>query len=282
MKNILLPTDFSENSVSAIKYGLRILKDTPCTFFLLHTFTPAAYHSGKAFKNFTSMELVHATRDAASDEIRAILDNLKTEFDNPKHKFEWVVDFNLLISKIKSLIREKNIDFILMGTQGATGAREIFMGTHTMYTIKKVNCPVLAIPSGAHDENLKELLFATDYKVVRKSDLEIINFFTDLHKARLHVLNVHSDSPLNSEQLENRSFITHFFEENKPVFHITEGDDIPEAVEKFQEQNHIDLVFMLHKKHTFFENILFKPVINQLVYHTNIPFMVIPYREEKT
>ncbi|MCH4824230.1 universal stress protein [Gramella lutea] len=279
MKNILLPTDFSENSVNAIKYGLRLLQNTSCTFFLLHTFTPAAYHSGKAFKNFTSMELVHATREAASEEIRSILDSLKSEFDNPRHKFEWIVDFNLLISKIKSLIKEKKIDYIFMGTQGATGAREIFMGTHTMYTIKKVNCPVLAIPSGTHDENLKEVLFATDYKVVRKTDLETINFFTDLHKARLHVLNVNSDGSLDSKQLENRSMISHFFEEDKPIFHITEGDDIPEAVKKFQRQNHIDLVIMLHKKHTFFENILFKPVINQLVYHTNIPFMVIPYRE---
>ncbi len=279
MKNILLPTDFSENSMSAIKYGLKLFENVPCRFFLLHTFTPAAYHSGKAFKNFTSLELVHATREAAAEEIRSMKDSLEKEFNNPNHEFEWIVDFNLLISKVKGVVKEKNIDFILMGTQGATGAREIFLGTHTMYTIKKVNCPVLAIPSGTHKRKPKEVLFATDYKVLRKSDLEVIKFFTDLHQARLHILNVDTNEALDSEQLEHRSMISNYFEDQELVFQITEGNSIPDAVEEFQKQNNIDLIFMLHKKHTFFENILFKPVINQLVYHTNVPFIVIPYRK---
>ncbi|WP_299528057.1 universal stress protein, partial [uncultured Lutibacter sp.] len=36
MKNILLPTDFSENSWNAIKYALELYKKTACNFYLLH------------------------------------------------------------------------------------------------------------------------------------------------------------------------------------------------------------------------------------------------------
>ncbi len=279
MKNILLPTDFSENSLNAIKYAFQFFEDHPCTFYLLHTFTPAAYHSSKAFNNFTSMELVHANRDAAIEEIKQLRDKLREEFQNPRHKIKWIVDFNLLISKIKSVIKEKDIDLILMGTQGATGAKEIFMGTHTMYTIKKVKCPVLAVPSGYKFRAPRELLFATDYKVLRDQDLAMIKYYSNLCKARLHVLNVYTDESLNDQQRMNRETITEFFKDPPPVFHITEGNDIPEAVEKFQKDNNIDLIFMVHKKHSFFENILFKPVINQLVYHTSVPFMVFPVRD---
>ncbi|WP_373282945.1 universal stress protein [Aquaticitalea lipolytica] len=35
MKNILLPTDFSDNSWNAIKYALQLFKDEKCTFHLL-------------------------------------------------------------------------------------------------------------------------------------------------------------------------------------------------------------------------------------------------------
>ncbi len=278
MKNILLPTDFSENSLNAIRFAFKLFEEIECTFYLLHTFTPAAYHSGKALKNFTSVELVRANRKAAAEQMRDMVDDLKSEFNNSRHQIEWMVDFNLLISKIKNVIKEKKIDLILMGTQGATGAREIFLGTHTMYTIKKVNLPVLAVPSGYAFKKPKEILFATDYKIVRPQDLELIRFFTDLFSARLHVMNVYTSESIDPEQKDNRNLISDFFRDQKPVFHVTEAENVPGAVEKFQKENTIDMVFMVHKKHSFFENILFKPVINELVYHTNIPFMVMPVR----
>ncbi|MBT8294935.1 MAG: universal stress protein [Gramella sp.] len=281
MKNILLPTDFSDNALNAIKYALQLFSDIDCTFYILHTFTPTAYHSGKAFKNFTSVELVRANRKAASERTREIVDALKNEFKNSRHTIEWMVDFNLLISKVKSVVKEKQIDFILMGTQGATGAREIFLGTQTMYTIKNVNRPVLAVPSGYKFKKPLKILFATDYKVVREKDLKLIKFFTDLNSARLHIMNVNNSASLEPEQKEKQESISKFFSDQQPVFHITEGDDVPEAVKTFQKENHIDLIFMVHKKHSFFENILFKPVINELVYHTNIPFMVMPVRDRE-
>ncbi len=281
MKNILLPTDFSENSVNAIKYALRFFEKRNCNFYLLHTFTPASYHSGKAFQNFTSMELVHATRDAAAEKIKALIADLKSEFKNQKHHLKWVVDFNLLIGKIRSMVKEKNIDLIIMGTQGANGAKEIFLGTHTMYTIKKVNCPVLAVPSGYHYKKPEEILFATDYNILRPQDLRFLEYYIGLHSARLHILNVYTET-LDEKQREHRKQLSEFLKDRKPVFHLTEGDDIPEAVEAFQKENNIDLMMMVHKKHSFFENILFKPVINQLVYHTNVPFMVMPVREKQS
>ena len=38
MKNILLPTDFSQNSLNAINYAMELFKDTPCKFYLLNAF----------------------------------------------------------------------------------------------------------------------------------------------------------------------------------------------------------------------------------------------------
>ena len=38
MKKILLPTDFSENSLNAIEYASHLFKDVPCKFYLLNVF----------------------------------------------------------------------------------------------------------------------------------------------------------------------------------------------------------------------------------------------------
>jgi nucleotide-binding universal stress UspA family protein len=51
---------------------------------------------------------------------------------------------------------------------------------------------------------------------------------------------------------------------------------VPEAIDDFQKNNPIDLLVMVNNKHSFFENILFRPVVNEIGFHVKIPFLVIP------
>ncbi len=45
MKNILLPTDFSDNAYNALRYAAELYKEEDCTFFLLNTYTPPIQHA---------------------------------------------------------------------------------------------------------------------------------------------------------------------------------------------------------------------------------------------
>ena len=62
MKRILLPTDFSENAFNAIVYAVQLFKDEKCTFFLLNTYTPAAYHTGMMADSYSALQLENITR----------------------------------------------------------------------------------------------------------------------------------------------------------------------------------------------------------------------------
>ncbi|WP_299431278.1 universal stress protein [uncultured Aquimarina sp.] len=277
MKRILLPTDFSDNAFNAIRYALQFFKNEECTFYLLHTFTPVSYNVGYLIENpmpygMEDIAMMNSKRDIERTEAK-----IKEEFNNPKHSFERISAFNMLINEIKDTVDRYNIDLIVMGTKGATGAKEIFIGTHTMYTIKKVKCPVLAIPSDFEYEKPKEILFPTDYHLSTTNKyLPLIKDICNQHTARLHMLNAYYGIPLDQNQKETKDFIDTYFEKNAHVFHIADGMDVIEAVEDFQKMNIINLLVMVHNKHSFFENLLFKPVINQIAYHTNIPFLVIP------
>ncbi len=164
-----------------------------------------------------------------------------------------------------------------MGTQGATGAKEIFMGTHTMYVLKKISCPLIAVPSNFKYEAPKEILFPTDYKLDKKNKyLSILRGFCDTNISRLHILNSYYGTPLTEEQKDIQAFLDSYFINNTHLFHVAEETDVIGAVEKFQIKTKINFIVMIHNKHNFFENMLFKPVINQVVYHTNVPFLVIP------
>jgi len=277
MKRILLPTDFSDNAFNAIQYALQFFKDEECRFYLLHTFTPVSYNVGYLIENPMPYGMEDIAMMNSKREMDRTEEKIKEEFNNPKHSFEKISAFNMLVNEIIDTVDQYNIDLIVMGTKGATGAKEIFIGTHTMYTIKKVKCPVLAIPSGFEYEKPKEILFPTDYHFsITNIHLSSIKKICDIHNSRLHILNAYYGVPLDGNQEETKDYLDTYFKENAHIFHIADGMDVIEAVEDFQKMNIINLLVMVHNKHSFFENLLFKPVINQIAYHANIPFLVIP------
>ena len=277
MKNILLPTDFSLNAFNAMEYALQLFKDEDCTFYLLNTFTPAAFNMTTMADGHATMMIEEVARKNSENGLLEIEEKLKRKFHNPKHSFERLASFNLLVSEIENVVKERNIDVVIMGTKGATGAKEVFMGTNTMYTIKKVKCAVIAVPDNFQYEEPQEILFPTDFKFSLENQfLPLLKSICKEHSSQLNILNIYSGKSLEPAQEALKKSFGAYLEHNAHIFHELEYMDIAEAVEKFQIKKKINFLVMVHNKHSFFENLLFKPVINQVVYHTNVPFMVMP------
>ena len=282
MKRILLPTDFSENAYNAIKYAVQLLKQDVCEFYVLHTYTPIIVSAGSMLDSYSALTLQKVATDNAEKRLDELEKKITKEFPNSNHSFTCMASFNMLIGEMKTSIEEYAIDFVIMGTQGATGAKEVFLGTNTMYAIKKLKCPVLAVPAGFGYEAPKEILFPTDYKLNNSNKyLPLLRELCNQHISRLHILNAYFGKPLTEAQIANKAFLDAYFSDNAHLFHIAEGTDVLGAVEQFQIKAKINFIVMIHNKHSFFENILFKPVINQVVYHTNVPFLVIPSVERQ-
>jgi len=282
MKRIILPTDFSENAFNAISYALKLFEKETCTFYLLHTFTPAAYYVGVNNVNtYSALKLEEIASQNSRRELDEVMLRIQEKFNNPKHTFVKRAVLNLLANEIVSLIEDEDIDLVVMGTKGATGAKEVFIGTQTMYAIKKVRCPVIAVPSNFHYEAPKEILFATDFKFDPENRyLSMVQEMSQNHVARINVLNAYYGEPLSDAQEKNKDFLDSYFKATAHIFHTAEGVDVVAAIHEFQVKHKINFLVMIHNKHSFFENLLFKPVINQIAYHINVPFLVIPSEKQ--
>ncbi|WP_378187633.1 universal stress protein [Aquimarina sp. W85] len=277
MKNVLLPTDFSDNAMNAIRYTMRLFEREKVTFYLLNTFTPISYHTGYLIENPTMYGMEDVAMMNSKRDIERTEDKIKEEFDTSNFTFVRCSTFNTLIGEIREMVVKKHIDLIIMGTKGATGAKEVFIGTHTMYTIKKAKCPVLAVPANFKYEAPFEILFPTDFKLDSANEfLPIIKTICKTHGSRLNILNAYYGVTLDKDQEKVKTYLDKYFKTNAHIFHVAEGMDVLEAIDDFQKKIKINLLVMIHNRHSFFENLLFKPVINQIAYHTNVPFLVIP------
>ena len=277
MKKIILPTDFSDNSYNAIKYALQLFKDEECTFYLLNTYTPAIYYVEYILVTPQQYGLSDAIRDKALKGLYHIVEKVKKQFNNPKHQFRTIAAFNTLIQEIEEMIKENDIDYIVMGTKGATGAKEILFGSNTVQVLKHVRRPVLAVPVDFEFEPLHEVLFPTDYDInYRKIEVEPIIDLATSFPSRVNILNVSYGYDLSEIQEKNKQKLDTYFKKITHLFHRVSNQTVPEAITNFQLKARINMLIMINNKHSFFENLFFENTINQIGFHLNIPFLVIP------
>ncbi|WP_298493602.1 universal stress protein [uncultured Algibacter sp.] len=282
MKNILLPTDFSRNSWNAITYALQLFKNESCKFYLLNTYTPAIYQVEYVLVEPAQFGMYDAIKDNALKNLSDFETRIENEYKNPKHKIETMAVFNTLVQEIKDIVKKKKIDFVVMGTKGASGLKEVLFGSNTVHVFKNVKCPIIAIPDGFEFEKPHEVLFPTDYEIDYKDyHIKPINDITALFNTRVNVLNATYGYDLSEKQLKNKNKLETYLKDTAKLFHSVSGQTVAEAINNFQLKNRINLLVMINNKHSFFENLFFKNAINQIGFHLNIPFLVIPSTKNK-
>lgn len=282
MKKILLPTDFSENSWNAIKYALQLFKDEVCTFYLLNTYTPVIYHIEYVLVEPAQFGMVDAVRENALKNLNSLKKRIKKQVNFTNHSIETIAVFNNLISEIKNQVKEKPIDLIVMGTKGATGAKEVLFGSNTVHVLNQARCPVLAIPDNFSFEKPHELLFPTDYEIAFKYEqLKLIIDIAKKHISRVNVLHVSYGYDLSEIQETNKQILKKKLKRVTYLFHNVGNQNIEDAITHFQIKNKINMLIMINNKHSFFENLFFKKIINHIGFHLNVPFLVIPAKPIK-
>ncbi|WCO02854.1 universal stress protein [Psychroserpens ponticola] len=281
MKQILLPTDFSDNSWNALKYAIKLFKEETCTFHLLNTYTPIIYNVEYVLGYPAQFGLGDAIRETSEKNLSQLLVRISKEFDtNPNHNFETISKFDTLISGIKEFIYKHPIDLIVMGTKGATGAEEVLFGSNTVHVFKEIKYPILAIPSKFKFETPHEILFPTDLEVnFKDSQLNILKEIAVLNHSRVNAIHVSTGYSLTDFQENNKSNLESIFKNTAYLFHNIKSMNITDAINHFQVKHKINLLVMINNKHSFFENLFFKNTIKQIGFHLNIPFLVMPSKK---
>ncbi|MBQ0787094.1 MAG: universal stress protein [Oceanihabitans sp.] len=280
MKKILLPTDFSDNSKNAISYALKLFKEEECIFYILNTYTPIVYQMEYMQASTGQFELYDVVKKSSLHGLSTIKKEIEKTYFNAKHTIQTISTFNTLISEIKDLVRSKNIDMVVMGTQGASDVKGVLFGSNTVHVFKNVKSPILAVPSGFEFEPVQEVLFPTDYEVdFQDNQIEPLLELASNSHYRVNVLHVNYGEMLSEKQKQNKENLKVYFKHIAHIFHDVKNNNVEDAINEFQLKAKINLLVMINNKHSFFENLFFKSTINQIGFHLNIPFLVIPSKQ---
>ncbi|MFK7782684.1 universal stress protein [Psychroserpens sp.] len=278
MKNILLPTDFSDNSWNAIKYAIAFFEDYTCNFYILHANQIADLAVNDSSYILSKEEIEDSYIKPTQLKLKQLISRISESLlKRENHNFHCISEYNFLITSIRKNIEEKHIDYIIMGTKGATGLKEIILGTNTADVITKVKCNTLVIPENSEFVKPKEIGFATDFSLSHDLDiLRPIKHTLNYPNTSLHILHIkEKHKELNDDQKLNKKLLENYFKNFSIDFHFLTNKKIEDAIQCFAQSRNIDMFYMVGKNLNYFEHILFHSKVEKISYHTDIPFFVL-------
>lgn len=280
MKRILIPTDFSKNAWNAIDFALQMFAAEDCTFYLLNTFTPAVPTSRFLAHRSEEDSLETSIRGSSEKRLEKTIDKIRSEFGNSRHNFKAISSFNLLADEVSELVKECGIDLVVTGTKGASGMKEVYLGSNTVTIIKNVDdCPVMTIPEGYVFKKPNEIAFATDFnRCFSEVELRPLIALARSADAVIRVVYVQEKlAGLNSWQEFNLNTLRKLFEGlDYFIQTVSEVDSVSNTLELFAREMDVNLLVLLNYHHSYIEKMIREPVVKRTAFHTQIPLLVLP------
>lgn len=278
MKKILYNTDFSECSINAFVYALHLADQFNAEIITLHTYTRPVIGSMYLPNTYQN---IYAHLE--TDEFDMFKDTSKLlHIIAEKHQKEHVKNTFLMIEEFAidgmlQTIKKEDVDIVVMGTKGATGLKEVFLGSVTGHLMEQAPCPVLAIPENAHYGNgLENILFTSDFFPEEISSLKYALDLSDNLNAHFECINTAVDYNDYKEKLINDWKEKLQFTKYKDVnFSIIDASTISEITE-YISANKIDLLITTIYKNNFIEALFHYSLAKRLAHHSTIPILTIP------
>ena len=256
---IAIPTDFSKTALNAAHFALDLFAGQPCRFYLTHTYTPAFYRAEYLLHSPGQIGLGDFYQERVMRKLRKFEKQLKPRASR-SHEFFCHAAFNSLAEEINEMGRKEALDLVVMGTQGATGAKEVLFGTHAVQVLHKASCPVLVVPQQAEVSALESNLFPTDFHP----------------GVTVHVLHAYTEADSRPRRQQGRRQLEGLLAPFQAEITEIGESDIVRAINQFAREVPVQLLVMVCNEHSFLENLLVTPVIDLIGFHSKIPFMVLP------
>ncbi|UGU14696.1 universal stress protein [Sinomicrobium kalidii] len=276
MKQILLPTDFSENSLRAIRYATAMFRDEKCTFHLLHVFEVPYYPIILMSTDRLHDPAYEIALERSQNALRDITLRMEPA-KNSNHHVEIISRKDTLLHAVKLLVKERNIDMIIMGSKGARNARGINYGSNAVTLMEKISsCPVMAIPRKARFRGFNEIVFPSSFEIAyEKKEINPLLELAGKFGASIRVIHIGDQEELTETQKKNRKLLEGHFGGLNCTFHSL--SDIPPAagISCFAESRDTDLIALVNRKHSFFYRLTEKPVIKGISFYSRLPVMVM-------
>lgn len=232
MRKILVPTDFSDVSNHALEFARQLAKRDGCQILLLNIIehASAATFNTMGITDYDPMESLYMKKMIES--VKGKMEELRNSEDFVGIDIKTKVTIGNPFVEIAKDITDTETDLVIMGTQGAEGADELFVGSNAEKVIRHAQCPVLTIQNKTNISDIKNIVFASDFKLPGEGIAAFIKDAQSIFQAKLSLVIV--NTPNSFTTTRNDFEIMRIFAEEKGLENYT-----MDIYNEFSEENGI-------------------------------------------
>ncbi|MEK6480299.1 universal stress protein [Catalinimonas sp. 4WD22] len=269
MKNILIPTDFSDCAIEAAHVAIHLAAKSGATLHFVHLMdTPVNWmNSGIDFEERypdVSRKVKHAR-----NELNKLVDRAEKASVKAKADIEYNQDYSIIMHYIEM----HQIDLVIMGSHGVRGIKELFIGSNTQKIARLSSVPVLVIKKAPQSMDIKKIVFAYDFEEPAQKYFLALSDFAEMLGARIQLLYI--NTPLNFKESKEIHHKLEEYSQLKPSLiekcSVYNSFSFEKGLLTFCKENEIDMVAMLTHGRTGFARLMNSSVTERVINHIDIP-----------
>lgn len=270
MKTILVPTDFSDHALNALKVAAVLARKIKARIKLVHVFNLPSRGVSDAsyYQNFFNDIKVDAEKKLEALAQSQFLKGILVE----KH-----LHTDRLIWQLVSGEKYKSTNLIVMGAHGESGFSKVFIGSNTDKVVRMADAPVLTVKSAPDKFNIKTMVFASDFEKDSYQAFKKVKYLMDNFKPVIYLLKVITPSDFESTPVtmdKIQTFIRFFSLKNASI-NIYNYNKTEAGIIEFGHSINADLIIIPTHGRTGLSHFISGSLAESLVRHETKPILSV-------
>ena len=285
MKKILVPTDFSKPAMIAAEVAADITKKANAELTLLHVVEEAVSNSlnvegqvsagGQWEEKLFTMKLI----EKAKKQLTKLVEDSKFEGVKVKQELRVGSPYH----GMNTIIVEKKVDLVVMGTAGRSDLEQMIIGSNTEKIVRMSHCPVLTMHAKPASQDFKNIVYATSMDKDEEVFSRIVRSTQKLYDSTIHLVRINTPGNFQRDVVVKRYMQDFAKKLQLKNFTINVFNDVSEeeGIIYFADNISADLIAMATHGRTGFAHVLAGSIAEDVVSHSKRPVLTFVTNRRK-
>lgn len=269
-KHILVPIDFSNDSIHALEYAILLANKFSYNIRLIHIKRQNAdYNSSFNFQDFDEV-----LKSGVRDNFEKIIESYQKKI---KGNFDYRIREGRIYTEICNQAKYGDAEMVVMGTHGVSGFEEHWMGSNAFRVVSHSYCPVITVRNSFSLQPLKKIVAPIDISLESRQKIPFLAKMAQLFDAELYILGVRESNRVSVvrklkeyidqvKQYLDRRKIVCFYDEMK-------GNNNTQTTIEYALMTDADIIGIMTEQTEKSDSFWLGPYAQQMVNHSPIPII---------
>ncbi len=273
MKKILVPYDFSKVAEHALDFAAQIATKADCDIRLINVIEHPTADSFRTLgiQDLDPMEQVYIKQ--MIEKVKEKLEAAISDADYTDSKMSYKIQLGNPFHNIIDEITEEKVDLVIMGTEGADGLNEFFVGSNAEKVVRKASCPVITVQNKCELEPIEKIVFASDFIHTHDDFVAQLKDLQTMFSAQLNIVKINTPASFTSTRHDTKQmeeFVDKYQIENSTI-DIYNYKNEEDGIRYYAEDISADMIALGTHQRSGIGHFLAGSIAEMVVNHSPIP-----------